>query len=262
VKALFALAGLVALLAVGCSRGRASVLTVAGSTSVQPFAELVAEEYMRLHPGLTIVVQGGGSTAGIQAVREGAAVIGTVSRPLYDEEKDLLPVAIARDGIAIVVHPSNPLGGVTRQQARDLFAGLITDFSQVGGQSGPVRVVTREEGSGTRGAFQELIMDGSMITDEAIVQDSNGSMREVVAHDPCAIGYISLGLVDESVKALSIDGVAATRENVKSGAYPYSRPFLFVLKGQAQGNAKDFIDFTLGKTAQQMLEQEGLIAVD
>jgi len=262
VKALLPALAAATVLAWGCGRGRDGDVTVAGSTSVQPFVELIAEEYMREHPDVSVIVQGGGSTAGVQAVREGAATIGMVSRSLNEQEKDLKPVTIARDGIALIVHPSNGLRGVTKEQARDMFTGQVRDFAQVGGKAGLVRVVTREEGSGTRGAFAELIMEGATITDEAIVQDSNGSMREVIAHDPAAIGYISLGLVDASVRALSIDGVAATRENVKSGVYPLRRPFLFVLKGEPPAIAQAFIDFTLSAKAQQLLEEEGLIAVE
>ena len=247
---------------VSCGRNTEQQITVAGSTSVQPFAEMLGERFSEARPGVSVAVQGGGSTAGIQAVREGAAMIGTVSRALNREEQDLKPIVIARDGMAVIVHPSNPLGNLTGEQVRDVFAGKTTNFRDVGGREGRIWPVTREEGSGTRGAFQELIMGkGVIITPKALVQNSNGSMRELVANDPLAIGFISLGIVDNSVKALSIDGVAATRENVKNGTYKLVRPFLFVFKSAPHGLAKDFTDFVLSDEAQRLMEEEGLIGV-
>ena len=238
-----------------------SSLSVAGSTSVQPFMELLAEDYMAHQPGVKIQVQGGGSTAGIQAVREHAAAIGMCSRELLPQEKDLKSVVIARDGIAVIVNPANTLSGLTTAQVKDIFAGSTSDFSAVGGGKSPVRAVTREEGSGTRGAFEELVMAGTPIASSALVQNSSGSVRAMVSRDPGAIGYISLGLVDDSVKALAIDGVAAKRDNVKNGTYKLVRPFLLVYVGELQGTAKEFVDYILGEPAQRLLEKEGLVAV-
>jgi len=248
-----------ALLCVSCGRSSQVELTLAGSTSIQPFMEMVGEGYTKGHPGARVVVQGGGSTAGIQAVREGAAAIGMCSRELNDQEKDLEPIIIARDGIAVIVHPSNPVANLTKDQVRDIFAGKVTDWSAVGGAKGKIRPVTREEGSGTRGAFQELVMHKEKITTEAMVQDSNGSVREVIANDPGGIGYMSLGLVNSSVKAVSIGGVKATHDNVKNHTYQLVRPFLLVVKGKPQGAARQFIDYVLSPEGQKHLEEEGLI---
>jgi phosphate transport system substrate-binding protein len=221
---------------------------------------MVAEKFTAYHPGVKILVQGGGSTAGIQAVREGAARIGMVSRELGAQERDLSPIVMARDGIAVIVHPSNSIADLSTEQIRDVFAGTVKDFSNVGGRKGPIWPVTREEGSGTRGAFIELVMKGKTITPEALVQDSNGSMRELIANDPGGIGYISLGLVNDSVKAVSIDGVRATRDNVVNGTYKLVRPFLFVVAQAPDGLCKQFIDFVLSGEGQRLLEEEGLIA--
>ena len=245
-----------------CGRTPGTQVTVAGSTSVQPFAEVLAEKFCESRPGVSVVVQGGGSTAGIQAVREGAAQIGTVSRALHEEEQDLRSVTIARDGIAVIVHPSNTLDSLATEQVRDIFSGRISDFSRIGGPRGRVWPVTREEGSGTRGAFQELVMGKTTITPKALVQSSNGSMRELVATDPWAIGFISLGLVDGSVKALHIDGAEPSRANVKNGTYKLCRPFLFVLKSEPHGAAKEFIDFVLSDEGQRLLEEEGLVETE
>jgi phosphate transport system substrate-binding protein len=173
---------------VSCGRSRLNEVTVAGSTSIQPFAEMLAEDFMARNPGIRVMVQGGGSTAGVQAVREGAAQIGTVSRALNDQERDLMPIVIARDGIAVIVHPSNPVDNLTMEQVRGMFAGRTKEFPDTGARKCPVRPVTREEGSGTRGAFEELVMREDAITPRALVQDSNGSMREVVTPSrPCGL---------------------------------------------------------------------------
>ena len=213
-------------------------IIVAGSTSVQPFAEILAEEYMILHPDVTIDIQGGGSAAGIMAAQSGTADIGMSSRALKDEEKSLWYVEIARDGLAVIVHPSNPIRNLTLDQIRDIYAATISNWSQLGGPKSKIHVITREEGSGTRAAFESLVMGKAEITPRAMVQDSNGAVRQLVADDPNSIGFISLGLVNEKVKALELGGVAATRENVINGSYGLSRPFLFITRGQPEGQTK------------------------
>ncbi len=246
----------------GCSRGAAQRgLTVAGSTSIQPFADRWAEIYMKVHPGEIINVQGGGSSAGIQAAREGAADIGMSSRDLKTDEKDLSEVIVAWDGLAVIVHPGNPVRELTIDLVRDIFAGKFRDWKDIGGKPGALTVVTREEGSGTRGAFQELVMKKSRISREAIVQDSNGTVREIVAHDPDSIGYISLGLVNDAVRSLILDGIRPDRENINAGTYSLVRPFLFLTRGVPGEKAKAFIDFVLSEDGQDLIEQEGLIPV-
>ena len=243
-----------------CAQAKDVVLV--GSTSVQPYAEVLAEEYHILYPGAAEVdVQGGGSATGIMAVRSGVADIGMSSRALHDDEKDLWSKVIAKDGLAIIVNPANPVAGLTLEQVRDIYAAKITDWSEVGGPAAKIDVVTREEGSGTRDAFKEKVMGKEAgITPRAIVQASNGAVRQVVSSDPHAIGFISLGLVDTTVKALSLDGVTASRENILNGSYGLYRPFLFVLSAPPEGKAKDFIDFVMSSEGQRILEQNGLIS--
>ncbi|MHB1006981.1 MAG: phosphate ABC transporter substrate-binding protein [Chloroflexota bacterium] len=243
----------------GCSRGQAGI-TVAGSTSVQPFAEALAEEFMREQPGAVINVQGGGSSAGIQAALTGAAEIGMSSRELKkDEAAALKPVTIALDAIAIVVHPSNRLQDLSLEQVRSIFSAQARNWQAFGGPDKPIDIVTREEGSGTRGAFQELVMGKTDIYPGAIVQDSNGAVRQVVADDPNAIGYVSLGLVNNQVKAVSVDGVEPSVDAVKQKTYQLVRPFLYVVKGQPSTASDGFIQFTLGEKGQSMLATEGLV---
>jgi phosphate transport system substrate-binding protein len=245
---------------VSCSRkGSRKELIVAGSTSVQPFADRWAEIYMKKYPARVVNVQGGGSSAGIQAARSGAADIGTSSRELKPEEKDLTEIVVARDGLAIIVHPGNSVSDMTLDQVKQIFAGKIRNWGEFKGRDKAITVVTREEGSGTRGAFQELVMGKIRILKEAIVEDSNGTVREIVAGDPDSIGYISLGLVNDKVKALNLDGVKPSDENILLNLYKLVRPFLFVTKGPAAAEAQDFIDFVLSPEGQDLIKKEGLI---
>ena len=248
------------LFGVGCQRSKAGI-TVAGSTSVEPFAELLAEEYMIRHPKSHIYVQGGGSSAGIEAVRSRAADIGMSSRSLMAGEKSLYSVTIARDAIAVIVHPKNSVQGLPLTKVRDVFSGKIRNWRELGGHDHPIILVTREEGSGTREAFQKLVMGKEEINLVALVQDSNGAIRQVVSSDPNAIGYISLGLVNEKVKALEISGVEPSVKNIESGRYHLVRPFLFIFSSEPAGEAKSFLEFVISPEAQKLLSKEGLVPI-
>ncbi len=246
--------------AVGCQRSKAGI-TVAGSTSVEPFAELLAEEYMMKHPHSRIYVQGGGSTAGIEAVRSHAAHIGMSSRSLIGREKSLHAITIAKDAIAIIIHPQNPVQNLPLVKVRELYSGKIKNWKELGGKDHSIILVTREEGSGTREAFQRLVMGEEEIALEALVQDSNGAIRQVVAGDPNAVGYISLGLVNEKVKALNISGAEPSVINIERGRYHLVRPFLFIFNEEPAGEAKTFLDFVMGPEAQRLLSREGLVSI-
>jgi phosphate transport system substrate-binding protein len=251
---------LLILLNAGCQRSRAGI-TVAGSTSVEPFAELLAEEYMSRHPESHIYVQGGGSTAGIEAAMSRTANIGMSSRNLIDDEKNLLAVTIAKDAIAIIVHPTNPIKNLSLHQIRNVFSGTMKNWKELGGPNHPIDVVTREEGSGTRESFQKFVMGKEDISLGALVQDSNGAVRQVIASDPSAIGYMSLGLVNDQVRAVKISGVEPNLNNVHNGKYTLVRPFLFVFSGEPMGEAKSFLDFVLSPSAQKLLLKEGLVPI-
>ena len=245
-------------LAPACRRDRsATELTLAGSTSIQPFADKWAEVFMEKRPGLGVNVQGGGSSAGIQACKSGACQIGMSSRELKGDERDLMEIVVARDGLAIIVHPTNPVRGAKVAEIKQIFAGDLRNWKYLGGPDRSITVVTREEGSGTRGAFQELVMGKTRIFKGAITEDSNGTVREIVAHDPHSIGFISLGLVSEQVRALELDGAAANEENIRSGRYTLVRPFLFVSRGELTGAAKEFVDFVLSEEGQALIKKEG-----
>jgi len=238
--------------------GYASII-IAGSTSVQPFAEKLAEIYMVKNPNTVVNVQGGGSTAGIRAAQEGIANIGTSSRNLHPEEKGLFEIPIAYDGIAVIVNPKNPTKNLSTETLRAIYAGKILNWRNLTGVDHRITTITREAGSGTRGAFEELVMEKLEIDPGCIVQDSNGSVRELVATDPYAIGYISLGLVNKQVKAVALDGVAPSVKAVKEKRYRFFRPFLFLTKKKPTGLVLHFICFVLSPEGQNILAKEGLI---
>jgi phosphate transport system substrate-binding protein len=242
-------------------------ITEAGSTTVQPLAERLAEAFSAQYPEVEITVQGGGSSVGVKSAGEGTVDVGAASREVKDSEKeefpDLVVHTIARDGIAIVAHPDVPVGGLTTEQVRDIFAGEITNWNEVGGPDKPIVVVSREEGSGTRAAFEEMVMgkEGPPIVDTAILQPSNGAVRTTVSTTPDSIGYLSFGYLDESVKTLAVDGVEPTEANAASGAYPIVRPLNLLTKGEPSGVVKAWLDFILSDEGQAIVVEEGYIAV-
>ena len=248
----------------GCKGGSgpaAHAVCIAGSTSVQPFAEKLAEIFMHEHPEMRVDVQGGGSSAGIHAVTQGAANLGASSRELIGPEKELIEVPIAYDGIAVIVNPANPLNDLSVAQLKEIFQGKLTNWRDFGLPSREIDVINREEGSGTREAFEHLVMGKAEVSPAAMVQDSNGAAREIVAGDPNAIAYISAGLVDYRVKALTIEGVAPTPENIKNHTYKLRRRFLLLCREAPRGSSRQFVDFILSPPGQQILEKEGLVGV-
>ena len=259
-----ALPVLFACAASSCSGRVSEAVIVAGSTSVQPYAEMLAEEYGAMNPEIEIDVQGGGSSAGITAAVSGAAHIGMSSRELYENETEegLEAIEFAKDGLAIIVHPLNPVESLSLRQVRDVYAGRSNGWNELseGGSGTKIHVITREEGSGTRSAFESLVMGDETISPRSIVQDSNGAVRQLVSDDVNSIGFISLGLVDETVKAVRLDGVVASYANIENGTYSLYRPFLFVTAGGPSGHAGEFIDFALSAEGQRILAREGLIA--
>jgi phosphate transport system substrate-binding protein len=243
--------------------GQTGQIQLAGSTTVQPLAEVLAEAYMAQNPDLVIEVQGGGSSVGVTSAGEGTVDIGMASRNVKDSEKETFPNmqvhTIARDGIAIATHPDTELPTLSVEQVRDIFAGDITNYSEVGGPDAAIIVVSREEGSGTRAAFEELVMEHGeekVITDKALLQQSNGQVRTTVATTPNAIGYLSFGFLDDSTNPVPIDGVEPSVENVQSGEYPISRPLNFLTDGDPNELSQAFIDFILSGEGQDIVAED------
>ena len=254
----------------GCIGGEkeSKTLSLAGSTTVEPIASKAAEVYMEKHPDVKVTVQGGGSGTGIKMVGEGTVDIGNASRKIKDKEKDLYPdlvgTIIAYDGIAIVVHPSNPVENLTKQQLQDIYAGKITNWKEIGGEDREIVVVTRAEGSGTRDTFIELVMNKGKVeeTSRALQKPSNGAVKATVAGNESAIGYIGLGYVDDTVKPVKINNILPSSETVKNGTYPISRALYMYTKGEPSGVTKEFIDFVLSKEGQNIVEEIGYIRLD
>jgi phosphate transport system substrate-binding protein len=255
---LASLVGVLSMSLIGCGKGKTSI-TLAGSTAFQPFAEKLAEKYMLIDPKINVTVQGGGSAVGIQSALSGAADIGMADLVnLPPEASGLHSVVVAKDGIVIAVHPSNKVNGLTLDQVRALFNGKITRWKEIGGSDSPVTVVSRESGSGTRTSFEQIV-GNVKLTDNAIIQDSNGTIRETVANDANAIGYLSHGLLNEKIKALAIDGISCTPEEIVKGAYKLVRPIFFLTQSEPRGEMAAYINYVLSVDGQKILQNSGLI---
>jgi len=239
----------------------AGIITISGSTTIQPISEQLGKKFMAENPRVSVVVSGGGSGAGIKDVSNGKVDIGASSRELTNTDPVLIKYLLGRDAIAIIVHKTNPVTGLSKTQVRDVFAGVISDWHDVGGHSSNIHVIVRIEGSGTRTSFQDLVMGTAKITGTASAQESNEQVRQAVAMDGRAIGFISLGYVDTSIKALSIDTVPCTVDNARSGTYPIVRPLYYLTGTQAQGLVKKYIDFCLTDTSQKVIASEGYLTV-
>lgn len=244
-----------------------STISISGSTTVQPLAEKLAEAFMTENTGVRIDVQGGGSSVGVKAAGEGTSDIGMASREIKESEIAEFPnmkiFVIARDGIAIVAHPDIPVGDLTVEPVRDIFSGKVTNWKDLGGEDQNIIVVSREEGSGTRGAFEEMVMgEDALIAATAILQPSNGSVRTTVSTTPNSIGYISFGYLDDTVKSISIDGVAPTEPNAADGSYPIVRPLNMLTNGEPDGAVKAFLDFILSDAGQKLVVEDGYIPVN
>jgi phosphate transport system substrate-binding protein len=240
-------------------------LAIAGSTTVLPINQECARLLMEKNPALRISISGGGSGHGVKSVGAGEIDIGAASRDVKSKEMEtypnLKPVGIGKDSVAIVVHPSNGVSELTMEQASKIFAGEITNWKELGGADEAIRVITREEGSGTREVFEKYVMKSSKkeISGEASVKPSNGEVRATVSGDKKSIGYVSLGYVDPTVKAVKIDGVEATVENVLADNYPIVRTLYLITKGEPSDLEKAFIDFVLSDEGQDVVEDMGYI---
>lgn len=242
-------------------------VSVVGSTSVTPVAQNLADAFSVVEPGVQIDVQGVGSTAGVKAANDESADVGMASRNLKSAEKEwgLTEHVIAYDGIAVVVHPINKVEDLTGEQVTKIFKGEIKNWKEIGGEDKEILVVSRESGSGTRGAFESIMhlqeknADGKKVTvvrKDALIAEGNGAVKANIAKKEYSIGYISLSYLDVSVKGLKVDGIDPTIENIKSEKYSVFRPFLMLTKGELSPAAKAYLDFILSDEGQKIVGEK------
>ncbi len=241
-------------------------IALAGSTSMEKLANAVAESFMEKYPNVTVTAEFTGSSAGIESLLAGSADIGDASRALKDSEKEAGAVEniVAIDGIAVVTDTENSVADLTKDQLISIYTGQTTNWSELGGDDEAIVVIGREAGSGTRGAFEELldIADQCVYANEL---DSTGAVMAKVASTPGAIGYVSLDVVDDTVKAFSLEGVEATAENIKAGNYFLSRPFVMATKGEVSEQndlVKALFDYLSSAEGKAVISGVGLITVD
>ena len=260
----------------GCSKSNDGAsnekyLSIVGSTSVTPVLTKLADSYTTLNDGVKIDVQGIGSSAGVKAAYDKSADIGMSSRNLKEAEKEwnLIETTIAYDGIAISVNPNNTVEKLTIEQVKDIFKGTITNWNEVGGKDEEIIVISREAGSGTRGAFEGLVKleekdaDGnkfSALIEDALIADGNGAVKANVASKDNAIGYLSFSYLDSSIKTLKINDVKPLVENIENGTYKISRPFLLLTNDESSKVASDFIEYILSDEGQDIIAEK-LISV-
>lgn len=239
--------------------------TMAGSTSMEKMARATNEVFMNTYPGTTVTAEFIGSGAGIESVLAGSAKVANVSRNLTDEEKadGIVENIVAIDGIGVVVNPSNEVDDLTKEQLADIYTGEIKNWSEVGGSDEPIVVIGREASSGTRDAFESILeLEDCSYSNEL---DNTGAVIAKVSAVKGAIGYVSLDVIDDSVKALKMDGVEATAENIKSGDYFLQRPFVMGTKGEIEEQddiVQAYFDFLKSDEGKAVIEKVGLITVD
>ncbi len=253
----------------GAVRGEEVKVVMEGSTTVGPIAKAFAGYYMSTHPEVNVVVGEGGSGNGVKALLNGKCDVANMSRDMKKEEvkaaieKDIFPCAhvIAMDGIVVVVHPSNPVKGLTVEQVRKIYIGEINNWKEVGGPDLKIVRISRENNSGTFECFETLVMKKEKMAADTEGVTAQGSMREAVRGTPAAIGYLGLGFVDRTVKAVVVDGIAPTRETIASGVYPIARPLFMYTNGYPKLGSHVFNLVTMHLTpkGQEIILDKGFI---
>lgn len=240
-------------------------ISISGSTSVGPLMEKIQEKYEEENGNVTLEIQQNGSGAGIKDVISGISEIGMSSRELKDDEKTSVEgTIVAYDGIALLVNPENPVKNISLEDVKKIYTGEITNWKELGGDDSPIVVVSREEGSGTRDAFQEIVgYESEELLKDATISDGSGAVKTTVAGNKNAIGFASFEYIDNTVAALSIDDVEPTADNVKAGIYKISRPFILITKEDSlTENGQGLINFVLSAEGQQIVKENKLITIE
>jgi phosphate transport system substrate-binding protein len=242
-------------------------ITLEGSTTVLPFAQKAAEVYMDANPKADISVRGGGSGVGITSLISGSVEVAMSSRAIKDgeiekaEARKISPKAnvVCKDAIALIVHPTNKVNALPKQQVKDIFTGKIKNWKELGGDDKKIVVVSRDSASGTFEAFNELALNNQKARKDALMQASNQGVAGIVASTSGAIGYVGLGYINEKAKALEVDGVMPNVESVLANKYAYSRPLYMYTNGAPKGEVKAFLDYVSGKDGQKLTEELGFV---
>lgn len=242
-------------------------LVITGSSTIAPLALELGKRYEKQHPGVRVDIQTGGSTRGITDARQGFSDIGMVSRSLYPEEKDLVSYTIASDGIAMIVHKTNPITSLSREQIISIYSGKIRVWQELGGKAGAITVVNKAEGRSTLELFLHYLkLKNTDIKAQIIIGDNEQGIKTIMGN-PQAIGYVSIGTAEyhESqgtpIKLIPLNGLIASVDNVKKGAYPLSRSLNFVTKGQAENLAKDFIAFARSEANADLIKEQYFVPI-
>lgn len=240
-------------------------ISISGSTSVGPLMEKVAEKYEGANSNVSIEINQVGSSAGIKDAINGVSEIGMSSRELKaEEESQVKSNVIAYDGIAIITNKNNQIKNITLDQIKGIYTGQITNWNQIdGGKDAPIVVVSREEGSGTRDAFQEIVgYKSEELKADAMISNGNGGVKETVASNENAVGFVSFEYLDDEVNIANVENVEPKADLVKSGEYKISRPFLLVNKdGELSEDGQKLIDFILSDEGQTIVKENKLIPI-
>ncbi|HSQ35524.1 MAG TPA: phosphate ABC transporter substrate-binding protein [Candidatus Binatia bacterium] len=249
----------------------ANKIVIDGSTTVGPIAKAFAEFYMKQNPGVNITVSESGSGNGAKSLVNKSCNVATMSRLLKLNEyeaavhSEILPVVhvVALDGIAMVVHPSNPVAKLSMAQVKDIYLGKIKNWNQLGGPNAPIVIISRDTNSGTYETFEGKVMKGEKIAKNCEYVGSNGAIRQRVQSTTSALGYVGIGFLDNTVKALPIDNVIPSTDTVKNGSYPIARPLYMITNDYPKmgSHLYRFINLYLSKKGQTMIEEIGFIPV-
>ena len=247
----------------------AAKVVLEGSTTVLPIAQKAAEVFMQNNPYADLSVRGGGSGVGIASIIDGTCDIADSSRAIKPDElakaakrgRDLKAHVIAMDGITQIVYPANPVTNLTRAQIKEIYTTRAANWKKFGGPDLKIVVVSRDTSSGTFEAFSELVLDKKKVRPDAIMQASNQAIASIVTRTPGAIGYVGLGYVSASVKAVSVDGIMPSKETVLRNKYPVTRPLFMYTNGVPEGTIKKFIDFVKSPEGQKIVGEEGFVGL-
>ncbi len=245
-------------------KGDAGKIKIAGGTAHIKAMKEAATRVMQANPDIRISIAGGGSGVGIKQVGEGLVDIGNSGRKAKKEEIERYGLQMfkwAIDGVGIVVNPANKVNALNTKQLQAIYAGTITNWQQLGGIDRKINLYTRDESSGTRAVFWKKALLKGEIAQNANFVVSNGAMKAAISQDPYGIGYVSVGYLDKTVTAVTLDGVAPTLENVKNGKFPVSRGLYSNTKGEPMGIVKKFIDFMLSDEGQKIVTEKGFVPV-